>query len=120
MESPAIPQAFKELFITCFQQANCAIFGARVKQTAAGGGAVFMCDEVAIFGGASTLPQFRRQGIQTDLLKMRLRYAQALGCPWAMVTTLPGSLSQKNVERQGFQVVYARTKFTKEISSAHE
>jgi hypothetical protein len=114
LETKAIPESFLELFVVCFNQPNCSIFGAVKNQHLAGGGALFIQNEVALFGGASTLPEFRNQGIQTDLLKIRLQDAQAKGCRWAMVTTSPGSVSQKNVERQGFQVVYSRTKFTKE------
>jgi GNAT superfamily N-acetyltransferase len=114
LETIDIPPSFIELFQVSFSQPNCAIFAAYKDGDPAGGGAVFIKDEIAIFGGASTLPRFRNQGIQTDLLKARLAYAQAKGCKWAMVTTAPGSVSQKNVERRGFQVVYARTKFTKE------
>jgi GNAT superfamily N-acetyltransferase len=113
LETKEIPQTFIELFNVFLKQANCAFFAAFKNNEAAGGGAIFIQDDVAEFGGASTLVQFRNQGIQTDLLKMRLQYAQAHSCKWAMVTTAPGSVSQKNVERQGFQVVYARTKFTK-------
>ncbi len=114
LETKAIPPAFMEIFQVCLNQTNCSIFAAYNNNVPTGGGSIFLKDDVAIFGGASTLPDFRNQGIQTDLLKIRLAYAQSKGCDWAMVTTMPGSISQKNVERQGFQVVYARTKFTKE------
>jgi GNAT superfamily N-acetyltransferase len=114
LETKDIPDSFPELFKVCFNQPNCSIFGARKNDRPAGGGALFLQGDVALLGGASTLPEYRNQGIQTDLLKARLAQAQAVSCQWAMVTTSPGSVSQKNVERQGFQVVYARTKFTRE------
>jgi GNAT superfamily N-acetyltransferase len=114
LETKEIPESFQALFKVCFRQPNSAIFGAVKDSQPAGGGTIFIQGDVGLFGGASTLPQFRNQGIQTDLLKMRLRHAQSVGCLWAMVTTAPGSVSQKNVERQGFQVVYARTKFIRE------
>lgn len=113
LETKEIPPAFKEIFQVCLNQTNCSIFAAFKNDVPAGGGSLFLKGDIAIFGGASTLPAFRNQGIQTDLLKTRLDHAQSKGCNWAMVTTMPGSVSQKNVERQGFQVVYARTKFTK-------
>jgi GNAT superfamily N-acetyltransferase len=113
-ENKEIPPIFKEVFQACLAQPNCAIFAAFKEKGPAGGGSVFLMDDVALLGGASTLPAFRKQGIQTDLLKARLAYAQEHGCHWSMVTTEPGSISQKNVERLGFQVIYARTKFIKE------
>lgn len=58
--------------------------------------------------GASTLPAHRRRGVQTALLRARLRDAAAAGCELAVVTTLPGSRSQLNVQRQGFKLLYTR------------
>jgi GNAT superfamily N-acetyltransferase len=113
LETKDIPESFVEIFQVCFHQTNCSFFAAFKDNAPVGGGSVFLINDIAIFGGASTLPAFRNRGIQTDLLKTRLNYAHSKGCNWAMVTTLPGSVSQKNVERQGFQVVYSRTKFTK-------
>ena len=78
----------------------------------AGGGAVAMHDRVALLGGAATLPASRKRGVQSALLQARLAHAAAAGCDLAMTVTLPGSGSQRNVERQGFRVVYTRAKFT--------
>ena len=111
IENGDVIQSFIELFRIFFRQKNCALFGSFVDGVPAGGGAVFIQDDVATFGGASTMVEFRNRGIQSDLLRCRLDYAVSRGCKWAMVTTLPGSVSQRNVEKRGFQVAYARTKF---------
>jgi hypothetical protein len=37
-----------------------------------------------------------------------------VGCDLAMVCTEPGSGSQRNAERQGFQIAYTRIKWGKE------
>lgn len=114
-ENNEVPFLFNEVFQACLVQPNCTIFAAfKNEGRPVGGGSVFLMDDIALLGGASTLPAFRKQGIQTDLLKARLAYAQGQGCHWSMVTTEPGSISQKNVERLGFQVIYSRTKFIKE------
>ena len=113
LEGSEIPEYFTDIFRVFFRQSNGVCFGAFRNQEPAGGGAVFIRDGVAEFGGASTLPKYRNLGIQTDLLRQRLNYAVSKGCDLAMVTTLPGSVSHRNVEKQGFQVVYARTKFTR-------
>ncbi|MEZ4380450.1 MAG: GNAT family N-acetyltransferase [Nannocystaceae bacterium] len=63
---------------------------------------------VAQLSGASTLPAHRRRGVQTALLRARLRDAAAAGCELAVVTALPGSRSQLNIQRQGFALLYAR------------
>jgi len=61
--------------------------------------------------GASTLPEFRKRGVQTALLRARLRRASELGCRLAMSIALPGSISQRNMTRVGFQTLYTRVKF---------
>lgn len=76
-------------------------------------GMLFAFDEVAILAGASTLPEARRQGAQSALLNDRLRFASELGCRIATMGTLPGSQSQRNAEKNGFQVAYTRTKWMK-------
>jgi GNAT superfamily N-acetyltransferase len=81
---------------------------------AAAGGTLTLRNGVAGLMGTSTLPEFRRRGIQTALIHARLGDARAAGCDLAMSMTLPLSGSQRNLERQGFRVVYTRTKFVRE------
>jgi GNAT superfamily N-acetyltransferase len=68
-------------------------------------------DKVALFGGASTVPELRRRGLQTTLLNERMRYAFDQGCDLAMMVAIPGSDSQRNAERRGFRIAYTRTKW---------
>jgi len=74
------------------------------------GGAAFRAadDGIAQFIGAATLPAHRRRGVQTALLTARLADARAAGSELAVVTTRPGSPSQHNVQRAGFQLLYSR------------
>ncbi len=78
----------------------------------AGGASMRVADGVAQLSGASTLPDHRRRGVQTALLAVRLREA-AGSCDVAVVTTEPGSKSQENVQRQGFELLYARAVMVK-------
>ena len=82
-------------------------------QIATGGLAIH--DGVALFAGASTVPEFRRRGAQQVLFESRCKYALDAGCDLAMVCAEPGSSSQRNAERHGFRVAYTRTKW--ELSS---
>jgi hypothetical protein len=77
------------------------------------GAAGVMCihEGVALFGGAATVPEMRRRGMQALLLRERMRYASEHGCDVAMMVTQPGSNSQRNAERNGFQIAYTRTKW---------
>ncbi len=74
----------------------------------AGGASLYVSNGIALLAGAATLPAWRRKGVQATLLASRLRTARDLGCDLAVVTTQPGSKSQVNVQRAGFQLLYAR------------
>lgn len=64
--------------------------------------------------GAATLPGYRRRGIQTALLTARLADARAEGCDIAVVSVEPGSRSQVNVQRHGFEPLYSRLVMARE------
>jgi hypothetical protein len=53
----------------------------------------------------------RRRGLQSALLRERMRYALAHGYDLAMMAAQPGSDSQRNAERAGFRIAYTRTKW---------
>ena len=74
----------------------------------AGGGAMAICGGLATLFADSTVPRFRRQGLHRELIAARVNEAAALGCDLAAATTAPGSGSQRNYERMGFQVVYTK------------
>ena len=76
---------------------------------AAGGLQIY--DDVAIMAGAATIPEARRLGAQNALLRARLLVARQRGCALAMMCALPGSQSQSNAQRNGFQIAYTRTKW---------
>lgn len=77
----------------------------------AGGAALCTHQGIAGFFGASTLPEFRRRGVQKALLETRLADAGAAGCNMAMSIAQLNSISHRNIERQGFRVAYTRSKF---------
>lgn len=81
---------------------------ARIGEDITGGGAIRVADGLAQLCGAATRPAFRRRGVQSALLRERLRDAAAAGCDVAVVTTEPGSKSQQNVQRAGFSLLYSR------------
>lgn len=74
----------------------------------AGGGALVVRDGLATLFADSTIGTFRRQGFHRELIAARLNEAIALGCDMAMASTIPGSTSQRNFERLGFEVVYTK------------
>jgi ribosomal protein S18 acetylase RimI-like enzyme len=74
----------------------------------AGAASVRFADGIAQLTGAATAPAHRRRGVQTAMLAARLVDAAAAGCDIAVVTTAPGSKSQENVQRRGFDLLYTR------------
>lgn len=83
-------------------------YGARLADASVGAATLRIDDGLALLCGATTLASARRRGVQAALLTARLRDASRAGCALAVVTTAPGSLSQRNVERQGFALAYVR------------
>jgi GNAT superfamily N-acetyltransferase len=80
----------------------------------AGGASFRVADGIAQLAGAATAPAHRRRGVQTALLSARLADAAAAGCDIAVVTTQPGSKSQQNMQRQGFDLLYTRAVLVKQ------
>lgn len=81
---------------------------ARIEGEVAGGGALRTHGKIAHLCGASTLPAFRRRGVQTTLVTERLRAAASAGSEIAVTVTQPGSKSQENMKRQGFELLFSR------------
>ncbi len=83
-------------------------------------GAASMCvseghdGSLAAFFGASTLPEFRRRGVQTALLGRRLAHARERGCDLAVVQSRPGTSSERNMARCGFRLAYHKAVMLKE------
>jgi GNAT superfamily N-acetyltransferase len=90
---------------------NVTCFVAELDGVIAATGALVLHEGVALLAGASTVPAYRHRGAQNALLAARLRFARSSGCDLAMITTQPGSPSQRNAERNGFRVAYTRTKW---------
>ena len=79
-----------------------------------GGATMRISEGVAQLTGAATVPAHRRRGVQTALLSARLADAVAAGCDVAVITTQPGSRSQQNAQRQGFDLLYTRAVLVKQ------
>lgn len=79
----------------------------------AAGAGLRVSEGIAQFAGAATAPAHRRHGLQSALLSTRLADAKAAGCDVAVITTQPGSKSQQNAQRQGFDLLYTRAVLVK-------
>jgi GNAT superfamily N-acetyltransferase len=81
---------------------------ARIEGEAVGEAAMRIDGDLAQLAGAGTRPHARGRGVQKALLQRRLADARAAGCTLAVVTTAPGTRSQDNVMRRGFELLYTR------------
>jgi len=81
----------------------------------AGGATLSLRGKIAGLFGASTLPEFRKRGVQTALLRARLRRAAEAGCEIAMSLAQPGSHSQRNITKLDFRTLYTRVKFERDV-----
>ncbi len=80
-------------------------FVASVEGRPVGAASVLLVGDTAVLGGATTLPAFRRRGVQQALIRARLALAAHAGCSVAVVTADPGSTSGRNAERTGFRLI---------------
>ncbi len=80
-----------------------------------GGAAVSFQDRVALFFGDAVMAGARRKGWQSSLITARLGSAQEERCDLATVSVLPGSISHRNYERAGFQLIYTRVSLLREF-----
>ena len=109
--TPEMSVEFLEGVMEPFAHAkNARCYLAYVDGEPAGSGSMFISSEQRVAGlfGAGTRPMYRRRGIQTAMLQRRLADAAQAGCDVAMVTTLPGSDSHRNVARRGFELLYTK------------
>ena len=81
---------------------------ARLDGEPAGEAALHIDEGLALLSGSGTLPHLRGRGVQKALVARRLDDARRAGCDLAVVVTAPGTRSQDNVMRRGFELLYTR------------
>ncbi len=91
-----------------FDMQGAAAFIAGVAECPAAGAGMSIREGLACLFGDSTLTAFRGLGLHRSLIEARLAHAVAAGCDLAVAMTLPGTVSQRNYERAGFQVLYTK------------
>jgi GNAT superfamily N-acetyltransferase len=94
--------------------AGVARYLVSVDRVVAGAAGLRIADGIAQLAGAATVPAYRRRGVHSALLSARLADGADAGCDIAVVTTQPGSKSQQNVQRRGFDLLYTRAILVKQ------
>jgi GNAT superfamily N-acetyltransferase len=110
-EHPELLDFLREIGVIATARDGSACFIGEIDGIPAAAGVLCIHDGVALFGGSATVPELRRRGLQSALLRERMRYAFDHGCDLAMIVAEPGSHSQRNAERKGFKIAYTRTKW---------
>jgi GNAT superfamily N-acetyltransferase len=79
----------------------------------AGTGSLEIFEDVAWLSADSTIPEFRGRGLQQAIQRYRIELAREAGCTLVVTEAMPGSGSQRNMERLGFRVIYTHLQFAK-------
>jgi GNAT superfamily N-acetyltransferase len=81
----------------------------------AAAGAAAIRDRLLLLFGDSTLPKARGNGLQPALIRTRLAWGIENGCDLATACTIPGTVSQRNYQREGFLVAYTKMNMLREF-----
>jgi hypothetical protein len=81
----------------------------------AAGAALLICEDAVFLGGASTLKEFRGRGLHSALIAHRLQNAPG-NCDLAVMQASPGSQSQANIQRFGFNLAYTQFSLRLELA----
>jgi GNAT superfamily N-acetyltransferase len=109
------PPEFQGMFAPLFQIPDAVAFLVWAGKTAVAGAGGLLIPErkmIAMFG-AATLPDFRGRGIQSALLRRRMKLAADQHCDLAVTVTRGGTTSQRNAERLGFRLAYSKATLLK-------
>ncbi|MGZ4819900.1 MAG: GNAT family N-acetyltransferase, partial [Terriglobales bacterium] len=101
---------FADMLSPLFRVPESLTFVASVDDVpvAAAAGRIIPEHRVFALFGAGTLPDFRGRGIQTALLRTRMKAAAEAGCEFAVVVTRGGTTSERNCLRLGFRIAYSK------------
>jgi hypothetical protein len=110
-EHPELLDFLDEFGSVAFAREHTVNFIAELDGQPGAAGGLSLHDGVALFAGATTIPEMRRRGLQAALLEVRMGYALEHGYDLAMMVAEAGSQSQRNAERKGFRIAYTRTKW---------
>jgi GNAT superfamily N-acetyltransferase len=93
---------------TLFHMPCTSGYLAWLESQAIGGGGMSIRNKVASLFGDATRPDFRCRGVHSAIIRARMIAARDAGCDLITAGAVPGSGSQRNYERLGFQVAYSK------------
>lgn len=96
------------------EQPGWSLYLARVNGLPAAAATLYVKDRVGYLADAATDPAFRSCGLQSALLRRRIRDAGAAGADFVFSGAAPFSASHRNMERAGMNVQFVRSLWTRE------
>jgi GNAT superfamily N-acetyltransferase len=112
-ERDPVSEGQLEIGRVMFHAASTRAFFATLDGRHAGVGALAVLGGIAVLFADSTLPRFRGRGTQLALIRARLAAARTAGAELAIASTMPGSISQRNYQRCGFETACTKITFQK-------
>ena len=93
-------------------QAGWSLYLARLDGQPAAAATLYLKDSVGYLADATTDPRFRRRGLQSALLRQRIRDAGTAGADIIFSGAAPFSTSHRNMERADMRVQFVRSLWT--------
>jgi GrpB-like predicted nucleotidyltransferase (UPF0157 family)/GNAT superfamily N-acetyltransferase len=114
----SFPHEFDEIATSALGQKEWVTFMAFDGEKNAGSASICIIGETAYLSFANVLPEYRKRGIQGELLAKRIEAARERGVKWIFVDTAETSdedpnPSYWNVLRYGFRLLYYRPNYVK-------
>ncbi len=110
-----VSDSSRRIFVTQFHIPKTICYLARVNDEIAGGAMLNLLGDIATLSTTSTLPAYRGMRVQTVLIEARLHAAAKAGFELATVMARPGSSSERNLVRAGFQLAYTAVRMKKRM-----
>lgn len=103
---------FKSNIRPWLEQMGWSLYLARVNGRPAAAATLYVNDGVGYLADSATDPLFRRRGLQSALLRRRIRDAGLAGVDLVFSGAEPLSSSHRNMERAGLRLQFTRAKWT--------
>ncbi|MFS0864055.1 GNAT family N-acetyltransferase [Fredinandcohnia sp. 179-A 10B2 NHS] len=91
-----------------FNKEGWTFYLASVNDVAAGIGVLYQKNGIANLAAAATSPEHRGKGVQSALIKERIKQAMVDNCQLVVGQAKFGSTSQRNMERLGMKIAYTK------------
>lgn len=112
------PHEFDDIAGSSIGEKECVMFMAFDNGKPVGSAGIYITGETAYLSFANVLPEYRRHGVQGELLRRRIEAAGTRGVKWIFVDTAESSEEKPNPSywnmlRHGFRLMYKRPNYVK-------